>query len=46
MAVQLRLSEWTSINLCHVSYSVTYLYTAVTELCLAVNSDSDIDMKW
>jgi len=30
-------SEWTYINFCHVSYSVTYLYTAVTELCLAVN---------
>ena len=37
MEVQVCLSEWTYINFCHASYSVTYLYTAVTELCLDVN---------
>jgi len=37
MEVEILLSEWKYINFCHVSYSVTYLYTAVTDLCLAVN---------
>jgi hypothetical protein len=37
MLVQVYLAEWIFINFCHVGYSVLYLYTAVTELCLAVN---------
>ena len=37
MLVQVCLAEWIYINFCHVGYSVIYLYTAVTELCLAAN---------
>ena len=37
MEVQICLSVWTYINYWHVSYSVTCLYTAVTEFCVAVN---------
>jgi len=37
MEFQISLAELPYINLCHVSYSVTYLYTTVTKLFLVVN---------
>jgi len=37
MEFQISFAELMYINFCHVSYSVTYLYTTVTELFLVVN---------